>query len=44
MKKPWGKKGNQQPQRRRLNAEQLAEQNQVERRGQQLFRRNRTLV
>ncbi len=44
MKRPWGNKRSEPPQRRRLSAEQLAEQKQAGKRGQSLFRRNRTLV
>lgn len=44
MKLPWAKKSNELPKRRRLNAEQLEQQNTAERNGQKMFRRNRTLV
>ncbi len=43
MKRPWVRKQASQP-RRRLNAEQAVAKEQAERRGKQLFRRNRTLV
>jgi hypothetical protein len=41
---PHRKKRSEQPQRRRLSAERIAEQRQSERGGQAIFRRNRTLV
>lgn len=44
MKLGLRKKRTEQPQRRRMSAERVAEQRQSERRGQTLFRRNRTLV
>jgi hypothetical protein len=44
MKRPWKKQRGEQPQRRRLSVERLAEQRQGEKRGQAIFRRNRTLV
>ncbi len=44
MKLPLRKKHNEQPGRRRPGAERLAEQRKSEKRGQAIFRRNRTLV
>lgn len=44
MKLPRRKKSDQEPGRRRLSAEQIAERRQAEQRGRAVFRRNRTLV
>ena len=44
MKLPHRKKSDQEPGRRRLSAEQIAERRQAEQRGRAVFRRNRTLV
>ena len=44
MRLPHRKKSDQEPGRRRLGAEQIAERRQAEQRGRAVFRRNRTLV
>lgn len=44
MKRPWIKKGSDQPRRRQIDAAQRASQRESESAGRTLFRRNRTLV
>ena len=44
MRLPWAHERSELPRRRRLDADQLAQRNMIEHKGQKLFRRNRTLV